>query len=82
MVKLKWPTGLPLIGGLGYCALADHWRASQKVGFELVFATLPLSLGAMVIWLNGAASGFWKAGGGNVGVDDGARMGSGNGSDR
>jgi hypothetical protein len=61
MVKIKWPTGFPLIGGLGYCELGDHWKASQKVTFELIFATLPLSLGAIVIWLNGAATGLWKA---------------------
>jgi hypothetical protein len=61
MLKIKWPVWLPVVGGLGYCGVVDHWKASQKVTFELLFATFPLTLGAIVIWLSGAAPGFGTA---------------------
>jgi len=61
LVKLTWPAWFPVVGGLGYCGLDDHWKATQKVTFELIFATFPLSLGAIVIWLSGAASGLGTA---------------------
>jgi hypothetical protein len=50
-----------VFGGLAYCQLVDHWKATQKVTFELIFATFPLWLGAIVIWLSGAAPGFGKS---------------------
>src|SRR5712692_5535606 len=61
MAKIKWPAWFPVFGGLAYCKLIDHGKACQKVTFELIFATFPLSLGALVIWLSGATSGFGKA---------------------
>ena len=60
-MKLKWPAWFPVLGGLSYCGIAEHWKATQKVTFELIFATFPLSLGAIVIWLSGAAPGLGRA---------------------
>jgi amino acid transporter len=44
---------LPILGGLVECEWADHWHALGQFATELVFATCPIWLGALILYLTG-----------------------------
>lgn len=51
---------IPLLGGLVDCNLRDHWKAIQQTFITIVFSTLPIWLGALIILSGGEDISFVK----------------------